>query len=61
MTLDELSPAAQEDLRRLISYGWLPGIIAHLLSRTHGLELTPREVKMLMRQVARQAKLAERE
>ena len=56
MTLDELTPAAQEDLRRLISYGWLPGIIAHLLNRTHGLELTSREVKMLMRQAVREAR-----
>ena len=60
MNLNDLPPAAREDLYRLLSYGWLPGIIARILTRTHGLALTPREVKMLSRQVAREAKMAEK-
>lgn len=32
-----LSPAAIEDLRRLYSYGWLPGRIARIFNRMHAL------------------------
>lgn len=44
-----LSPSALEDLRRLYSYGWLPGRIAHILNRMHGLDLTPAEIKRFCR------------
>lgn len=44
-----LSPSALEDLRRLYSYGWLPGRIAHILNRMHGLDLTPAEIKHFCR------------
>ena len=42
-----LSPAALNDLRRLHSYGWLPGRIAAILNRMHGLSLTPADIKQL--------------
>lgn len=38
-----LSPAAIEDLRRLYSFGWLPGRIARIFNRMHGLTLTTAE------------------
>lgn len=44
-----LSPSALEDLRRLYSYGWLPGRIAHILNRMHSLDLTPAEIKHFCR------------
>lgn len=44
-----LSPSALEDLRRLYSYGWLPGRIAYILNRMHGLDLTPAEIKRFCR------------
>lgn len=44
-----LSPSALEDLRRLYSYGWLPGRIAHILNRMHGLDLTPAEINHFCR------------
>ncbi len=45
--IDTLSAAILADLRRLHSYGWLPGHIAHILNRLHGLDLTPKEVKRM--------------
>ena len=44
-----LSPSALEDLRRLYSYGWLPGRIAQILNRMHSLDLTPAEIKHFCR------------
>lgn len=44
-----ISTAALADLRRFYSYGWLPGRIAHVLNRMHGLTLTPQEVKQFCR------------
>lgn len=46
-----LSPAAIEDLRRLYSYGWLPGRIARIFNRMHGLALTTAEIKRLCREL----------
>lgn len=48
-----LSPAAIEDLRRLYSYGWLPGRIARIFNRMHGLALTTAEIKRLCRELER--------
>ena len=48
-----LSPAAIEDLRRLYSYGWLPGHIARIFNRMHGLTLTTAEIKRLRRELNR--------
>ena len=47
MDLTDLSPAALADLRRLLSYGLLPGRIAPMLNRMHGLELTYKDIRRL--------------
>lgn len=47
--MERLTASALDDLRRLYSYGWLPGRIAHVLNRLHGLTLTPQEVKQFCR------------
>lgn len=47
--MNDLSPSALEDLRRLYSYGWLPGRIAHVFNQLHGLDLTPAEIKRFCR------------
>lgn len=47
-------PSALEDLRRFHAYGWLPGPIAHVLNRRHGLCLTAAEVKQLCREMRKQ-------
>lgn len=46
-----LTPDAIEDLRRLYSYGWLPGRIGHVFNRLHGLALKPAEIKLLCREL----------
>ena len=60
--LDTLSPSALEDFRRFCAYGWLPGPIARVLNRRHGLHLTAAEVKQLCREIDRieECKQAER-
>ena len=47
-----IPPSALEDLRRFRAYGWLPGPIAHVLNRRHGLHLTAAEVKQLCRELS---------
>lgn len=49
--MNDLSPSALEDLRRLYSYGWLPRRIAHVFNQLHlhGLDLTPAEIKRFCR------------
>ena len=47
MDLTDLSPAALADLRRLLSYGLLPGRIAPMLNRMYGLELTYKDIRRL--------------
>lgn len=42
---DTLSPSVLEDFRRFHAYGWLPGLITHVLNRRHGLHLTAAAVK----------------
>lgn len=48
----QISLSALEDLRRFRAYGWLPGPIAHVLNRRHGLCLTAAEVKQLCRELS---------
>lgn len=50
----QISLSALEDLRRFRAYGWLPGPIAHVLNRRHGLHLTAAEVKQLCREMRKQ-------
>lgn len=50
---DTLSPSILEDFRRFHAYGWLPGLITHVLNRRHGLHLTAAAAKQLCREIDR--------
>lgn len=55
ITLSSLSPEALEALKRYVSYGWMPAVIAKLMSRTFPLSLNAHDVSLLL------AELSERE
>ena len=53
MDLTDLSPAALADLCRLLSYGLLPGRIAPMLNRMHGLQLTYKDIRRFAKAIER--------
>ena len=44
-----LPQQAQADLDRYLSYGWEPHVVAKLLRTLHGLNLTPDDIRAVIR------------